>query len=170
MVRGGEFSDALLSLEDNLDQVRRDLRVLELGLATGGPRPYQDSRSHHWCMLRLRRVLGFGSSGVGGGQRGEGEGKEEAAVKAELASLTNELLGEAAAAATMPHLFGVGKPGEEQGTEAGGVDAGTSSSASPARTDPAAGMKSYWPRLTELRISCGIMSGDMEGLARCLGR
>ncbi|CAM9400662.1 unnamed protein product [Scytosiphon promiscuus] len=153
MVRGGEFSDALLSLEDNLHQIRRELRVLDLGLATGGPRPYQDSRSHYWCMLRLRRVLGSGPSGVGGRQAGE----EEAAIGAELARLTNELLGEAAATATMPHLVGVAEPTEGQETV-------------PApRSAPAAGLQACWPRLAELRLSCGIVSGDLDSLATCLG-
>lgn len=168
MVRGGEFSDALLSLEENLDQVRRDLRVLVLGLATGGPRPYQDSRSHHWCMLRLRRVLGSVGEGQDAGE------EEEETIKAELASLTNELLGEAAAAATMPHLVGMGAPIEEQETQEGGNDdAGTRSSVCARRSTPLAatvGLKAYWPRLSELRLSCGIMGGDLESLATCLGR
>lgn len=168
MVRGGEFSDALLSLEENLDQVRKDTCVLHFGLATGGPRPYQDPRSHHWCLLRLRRLLGPPAPSSGGGTEGAGEGEEEKegedAVKTELADLTKDLLGAAAAAATMPHL--VGRGGLE-GAEKDGVSPGDNRAAR--RPLPRVG-KAIWPRLCELRLSCGIMAGDLEGLAGCLGR
>lgn len=30
--------------------------------------------------------------------------------------------------------------------------------------------RTCWPRLRELRLSCGIVGGDLEGVVRCLGR
>lgn len=164
MVRGGEFSDALLSVEENLAQVREDTRVLHFGLATGGPRPYQDLRSHHWCLLRLRRLLGPAPSSGGATEGVEEAGKQEEAVRTELADLTKDLLGAAAAAATVPHL--VGGDGGPDEAEDGGISAGDRGVR---RALPGVG-KAYWPRLAELRLSCGIMAGDLEGLAGCLGR
>ncbi|CAM9493687.1 unnamed protein product [Ectocarpus sp. 4 AP-2014] len=167
MVRGGEFSDALRSLELNIDQVRESLCVLDFGLTAGGPRPYQDPRSHHWCMLRLRRLLGPGPLAGVGGAGGGSENEEEGAVNAELARLTVELMGAANAATLVPHLIH-GLTGEEEG-------AGETPSAEEVR--PAAaklgaqvgGLKAYWPCLRELTLSCGIMRGDLEDLATCLG-
>lgn len=159
MVRGGEFSDALLSLELNIGQVRESLCVLDFGLTAGGPRPYQDPRSHHWCMLRLRRLLGPGPlAGVGGADD----------VNAELADVTVDLMGVANAAALVPHLIDGLKDEEE--------DVGETPSAREVRTAAATlgaqvrGLKAYWPCLRELTLSCGIMRGDLEGLAACFGR
>lgn len=163
MVRGGEFSDALLSLEENLDQVRKDTRVLHFGLATGGPRPYQDPRAHHWCLLRLRRLLGPAPSSGGGAA----EGGKDNAVKTELADLTKDILGAAAATTIMPHLVGRDARDEEAGEDEDGGGPGVRRVARSAL--PGAG-KAYWPRLGELRLSCGIMAGDLEGLAECFGR
>lgn len=171
MVRGGEFSDALLSLEENLDRVREDTRVLHLGLATGGPRPYQDPRSHHWCLLRLRRLLGPAPSSGGGAAEGAETGGQEAgedALRTELADLTKDLLGAAAAAAAMPHLVGADDGGLEE-VEEDEVRRPRRGDRAAQRASPGVG-KAYWPRLSELRLSCGIMAGDLEGLAGCLGR
>lgn len=183
MIRGGEFSDALLSLEQNLDQVRRDLCVLHLGLATGGPRPYQDPRSHHWCMLRLRRVLGPAAAPNGGGSSSAREGvaeEGEDGVNNELTDLTKEILGSATAAATMPHLIGKngGLPEEDDEIADNGINraagdhqASRSQAASVTQGHPTGGLKAaYWPRLSELRLSCGIVVGDLERLSGCLGR
>lgn len=170
MIRGGELSDALLSLEKNIDQVRRDLRVLHLGLATGGPRPYQDPRSHHWCMLRLRRLLGPAPTTSGGTAQGEAEG----AVETELAGLTKEILGGATAAAIMPHLIGRDGLKEEEEVVENGACAGgqafRSRAAAVTQGRPTGGLKAYWPRLSELRLSCGILGGDLERLSGCFGR
>lgn len=172
MVRGGEFSDALLSLEKNVDQVRRDVRVLHLGLATGGPRPYQDPRSHHWCMLRLMRLLGPVPPNGGGSAR---RGVEDAA-KRELANLTKEILGASTASATMPHLIDERDgPTEEEEVEENGVCAGDQASRSQAAAvvrqgHPTGELRAFWPRLSELRLSCGIVGGDLERLSECLGR
>lgn len=140
MVHGGEFSGALLALEENLAPVRRDLRVLQLGLSTGGPRPYQDPRAHHWCMLRLRRLLGAAVGDSGG------------KVVRELAELTRAL------DTAVWHLVGV-RFAERVESAASACGA----------ADEVFLRKSCWPRLTELRLSCGIMGGDLEGLAECLG-
>ncbi|CAN0110205.1 unnamed protein product [Ectocarpus fasciculatus] len=170
MVRGGEFSDALLSLELNISQVRESLCVLDVGLTAGGPRPYQDPRSHHWCMLRLRRLLGPGPlAGVGAGVGGGGEEEEEEdAVDMELAELTVELMGAANAAAVVPHLIEA-LMDEEEGV---GEEARPEQVRSAAATLGAqvGGLKAYWPCLRELTLSCGIMRGDLEGLAACFGR
>lgn len=128
MVRGDEFSDTILALEENLTWLRQDLRVLQLGLATGGPRPYQDPRSHQWCMLRLRRLLGGAEAG--------GD------VARTLAELTKSLQ------TTAWHAVG-DSFAEEVAT---GMEGRT------------------WLRLKELLLSCGIMGGDLEGLAACFGR
>lgn len=165
IVRGGEFSDALLSLEENLDRVRQDTCVLHFGLATGGPRPYQDPRSHHWCLLRLRRLLGPAPSS-GSGTEGVEKGGVGDAVRTELADLTNDILGAASAAAIMPHLIGRDGGLEEVVKD----DPGPEGRAAARRTGLPGVGKAYWPRLSELRLSCGIMAGDLEGLAGCLGR
>ncbi|CAN0038729.1 unnamed protein product [Laminaria digitata] len=162
MLRGGEFSAALLALEESLEALRRGLCVLHLGLATGGPRPYQDPRFHHWCMLRLMLVLGGAKAAavVVGGEEGEGEGK----LMKELVGLSREL------SATAGYLVGGGGFAQD-------AEGGVSPPPPPAphgtggRRDLAvfAG-RARWPRLRELRLSCGIMAGDLEGLAECLGR
>ncbi|CAM9561460.1 unnamed protein product [Ectocarpus sp. 6 AP-2014] len=168
MVRGREFSEALRSLELNIDQVRESLCVLDFGLTAGGPRPYQDPRSHHWCMLRLRRLLGPAPLAAVGGTGGGSEGERGGAVNTELAQLTVELIGAANAAMLVPHLIH-GLTGEEQG-------AGEIPSAEEVRPAAATlgaqvgGLKAYWPCLRELTLSCGIMRGDLEDLAGCLGR
>lgn len=168
MVRGREFSEALRSLELNIGQVRESLCVLDFGLTAGGPRPYQDPRSHHWCMLRLRRLLGPAPLAAVCGSGGGSEDEEEGAVNTELAQLTVELIGAANAAMLVPHLIH-GLTGEEEG-------AGETPRAEEVR--PAAaklgaqvgGLKAHWPCLRELTLSCGIMRGDLEDLAACLGR
>lgn len=107
MVSGVHFSDTLHALEANLASARENLRVLQLGLVTGGPRPYQDALAHEACMGRLMRVLGKDKTG-----------------------------GEAAAAA--------------------------------AATRDCSGLA--WSHLAELRLSCGVVDGDLEGIAISLGR
>lgn len=101
MVSGAQFSEVLRALEENRFSARKCFRVLQLGLATGGPRPYQDPRSHQACMERLIRLL-----------RGRG------------VAVGDQVQGGAAIS---------------------------------------------WPRLRELRLSCGVVGGDLEGLAQCLG-
>ena len=154
MVRGSEFSAALLALEESLEAVRLGLRVLQLGFATAGPRPYQDPRFHHWCILRLVLVLGgakaaaavVGGAGVGGGK-----------LAKELADLSREFT------ATTDYLVGPKFVEEARG--------GVLSALCPGGTRLGAfAGKAHWPRLRELRLSCGIMGGDLEGLAECLGR
>lgn len=154
MVRGGEFSAALLALEESLEAVRRGLCVLQLGLATAGPRPYQDPRFHHWCMLRLVLVLGGAkAAAVVGGGAGVGGSK----LAKELAELSRDFT------ASADYLVG---PRFAEDAEGGVLSAlcpgGT-------RLGAFAG-RAHWPRLRELRLSCGIMGGDLEGLAECLGR
>lgn len=155
MLRGGEFSAALLALEESIETVRRDLCVLQLGLATGGPRPYQDPRFHHWCMLRLMLVLGGAKAAavVVGGEEGEREGK----LVEELAGLSGELT----ATAGYP-VGGGGFALEAEGSASAPRGTG-------GRRDVPAG-RARWPRLRELRLSCGITGGDLEGLAECVAR
>lgn len=144
--RGGDFSGALLALEDNIDSARRNLCVLQLGLAIGAPRPYQDPRSHHWCMLRLRRVLGGKADATPAALAGR-------KVEKELADLTRAL------GAAVLHLVGPGFADKVERPELSAFGASNFFQG-----------KACWPRLRELRLSCGIMEGDLEGLSDCLGR
>lgn len=109
MLSGAQFSEALGALEDNITTAREHLQVLQLGLATTGPRPYQDSLAHQACVSRLRRLLH--------GQ--EEEGNEELQSTVPTAAAARVVL---------------------------------------------------WPRLRELHLSCGIIGGELEDMARCLGR
>lgn len=92
----------------------------------------------------------------------------------DLADLTKELLGDATAAATMPHLIGRDGRTEEEEVAENGVRAGDRSAQSPAafvaQGRSTGGLKAYWPRLSELTLSCGIVGGDLERLSGCLER
>lgn len=157
MVCGGHFSGALFALEENLSTIRQNMRILQLGLATGGPRPYQDPRSHHWCVLRLVRLLGGTMAGACSRRWGEGVGEGLATLTRELGTSVWPLNG-----ATFAEKL------ERELNESRNVRANASMSNLGGEIGPA--RNSCWPRLRELRLSCGIMDGDLEGLAECLGR